>query len=200
MFLVSSIAQGTPKEIESDYQRLKQILINILRNSTKFTFKGYIQIGVRPAMMRAMKGNKVLTNMPAVQFIIYDTGIGISEENQQGMFKLFGKVQQKNKSINKEGIGLGLYITKNLMTELGGLITLDSTDGEGHYTQFTLTLPLKRNMTFTQEEIKDLEQKGVKVPAELIADGLQPEDEETGVQRITLLLDTLPDVYFDVLP
>ena len=42
VFLVKSVAKHVPLVIESDYQRLKQILINILRNSTKFTFKGYI--------------------------------------------------------------------------------------------------------------------------------------------------------------
>jgi K+-sensing histidine kinase KdpD len=52
--------------------------------------------------------------MEAVSFEVYDTGIGVSLENQESLFKLFGKVMQKNKNINKEGIGLGLYITKNI--------------------------------------------------------------------------------------
>ena len=73
---------------------------------------------------------------------MYDTGIGISKANQESLFKLFGKVMQTNKSINKEGIGLGLYITKNLAIELGGKITVDST--EGVYTRFVLTLPVKQ--------------------------------------------------------
>ena len=55
VFLVKSVADDVPKVIESDYQRLKQILINILRNSTKFTFKGYIQVSVRPAKIRVHK-------------------------------------------------------------------------------------------------------------------------------------------------
>ena len=48
---------------------------------------------------------------------------------------------QKNKSINKEGIGLGLYITKNLVDELSGLIEVDSR--EGFFTKFTITLPVQ---------------------------------------------------------
>lgn len=52
--------------------------------------------------------------MESVTFEVYDTGIGISLQNQESLFKLFGKVMQKNKSVNKEGIGLGLYITQNL--------------------------------------------------------------------------------------
>ena len=72
-----------------------------------------------------MKG-RTIAIMDAVRFEIFDTGIGISEQNLANMFKLFGKVSQKNKSINKEGIGLGLYITKQLVAELGGIIELDS--------------------------------------------------------------------------
>ena len=60
------------------------------------------------------------------------------------MFQLFGKVMQKNKSINKEGIGLGLYITKNLVAGLGGVISLESI--EGSYTKFTITLPVSRKI------------------------------------------------------
>jgi len=84
----------------------------------------------------------VIAYQDAVQFEVYDTGIGISKANQESLFKLFGKVMQTNKSINKEGIGLGLYITKNLAIELGGRITVDST--EGVYTRFVLTLPVKQ--------------------------------------------------------
>jgi len=42
VYLLESVTEDVPLEIESDYQRLKQIMINLLRNSTKFTFKGYI--------------------------------------------------------------------------------------------------------------------------------------------------------------
>lgn len=48
----------------------------------------------------------------AVEFEFFDTGIGIPEQSQANMFQLFGKVNQKNKSINKQGVGLGLFITK----------------------------------------------------------------------------------------
>lgn len=66
------------------------------------------------------------------------------------MFKLFGKVTQKNKSINKEGIGLGLYITKQLVTELGGLITLQSK--EGFCTKFVITLPVSKKIIFSERQ------------------------------------------------
>lgn len=78
--------------------------------------------------------------MESVTFEVYDTGIGISLQNQESLFKLFGKVMQKNKSVNKEGIGLGLYITQNLAIQLGGMIGIDSQ--EGVYTRFFVTLPV----------------------------------------------------------
>ena len=114
-------------------------MINILRNSTKFTFKGYIQISARPEKILVHKQGVQIAIIDAVQFELFDTGIGIDELNQCNMFKLFGKVKQKNKSINRDGVGLGLYITKNLVAELGGIIELDSK--EGFFTKFTITLP-----------------------------------------------------------
>ena len=68
---------------------------------------------------------------------------------------------QKNKSINKEGIGLGLYITKNLVEELGGRITVDSQ--EGVYTRFVATFPEKKTFEISQKKRKLLQKKGVAV-------------------------------------
>lgn len=112
--LICNVNADVPPSIVSDYQRLKQILINLMRNSTKFTFSGYIMLKVYLSRLGYKRGNTLIGVQEAVSFEIYDTGIGVSVENQQSLFKLFGKVLQKNKSINKEGIGLGLYITKNL--------------------------------------------------------------------------------------
>ena len=63
-----------------------------MRNSTKFTFKGYIQLKAKPAKIRAKKEDTVVSIIDAIQFEIYDTGIGINEENQANLFQLFAKV------------------------------------------------------------------------------------------------------------
>lgn len=76
----------------------------------------------------------------AVTFEVHDTGVGISLEGQQSLFKLFGRAIHKNKAINKEGIGLGLYITKNLAIQLKG--TIDYSTEEGSFTKFIVTLPI----------------------------------------------------------
>jgi signal transduction histidine kinase len=138
--LICNVNSDVPPSITSDYQRLKQILINLMRNSTKFTFSGYIMLKVYLSRFGYRRGNALIGVQEAVSFEIYDTGIGVSVENQQSLFKLFGKVLQKNKSINKEGIGLGLFITKNLAIQLGG--TIEFASEEGSYTKFVVTLPI----------------------------------------------------------
>lgn len=103
------------------------------------------------------KDDKILAIKNAVEFEVYDTGIGISKDNQENLFKIFGKVMQKNKSINKEGIGLGLYITRNLAIELGGTISVSSE--EGVYTSFVVTLPIIQDLK------EGLEQCQARIPA-----------------------------------
>jgi signal transduction histidine kinase len=78
--------------MSSDYQRLKQILINLLRNSTKFTFSGYIMLKVYMSRIGLRVGTDLVGVQEAVTFEVFDTGIGISQENQESLFKLFGKV------------------------------------------------------------------------------------------------------------
>ena len=56
-------------------------MINLLRNSTKFTFNGYIKMSLRKSKLALVKKNVILTVIDAVVIEVYDTGIGISEEN-----------------------------------------------------------------------------------------------------------------------
>jgi len=113
-----------------------------MRNATKFTFKGFIQLRLRCAKVVIVQKEVPVGFQDAVQFEVYDTGIGISEANMECLFKLFGKVLQRDKSVNKEGIGLGLYITKQLAIQMGGTITVNSK--EGRFTRFIVTVPVKQ--------------------------------------------------------
>lgn len=197
VFLVKSVATDAPQIIMTDYQRLKQVLINLLRNSTKFTFKGYIQVNVQKAYMKASKKGTILTLVNAVKFEVYDTGIGISDENQASMFKLFGKVMQKNKNINKEGIGLGLYITKNLVEELGGLISVASK--EGVFTNFWFVLPLVQDTPLTRRHVEWMQRQGFKVdlPPEPEAGTEQTEAAEPDAEEGVMNLDEVSDVEYE---
>lgn len=76
-----------PENFRTDEQRLKQILFNILRNSIKFTFQGFIKFTVSHYI------EKIRGEMKrAIQFEIYDTGLGIDQQGMSSLFKLFGKM------------------------------------------------------------------------------------------------------------
>lgn len=133
--------------------------------------------------MKAKKKDTLIATIDAVQFEIFDTGIGINEENQANLFKLFGKVLQKNKQINKEGVGLGLYITKKLVDELGGIIEPESK--EGFFTKFTITLPIQRHVTISLKHLRKLEEKGIQFDPKII----RRSDRTSNINNIALWSD-----------
>jgi CheY-like chemotaxis protein/signal transduction histidine kinase/CHASE3 domain sensor protein len=126
--LSMSTEPGTPEHIETDPQRLGQILKNLLSNALKFTEKGGVSMNVFPA---ADGG---------VSFAVRDTGVGIQPNQQEVIFEAF---RQADGSIHRKfgGTGLGLSISKDLARLLGGAITVKSALGDGSV--FTLTLPLR---------------------------------------------------------
>ncbi|HSS52251.1 MAG TPA: ATP-binding protein [Thermoanaerobaculia bacterium] len=116
-------------EIETDRQKVKQIVINLLSNALKFTPAG--SVGIR-----------LEHHSPAgeISIAVSDTGIGIAEENQKTIFEAF---EQANSSYARRqgGTGLGLTICRRLASLLDGRIALASRLGEG--STFTLYLPAK---------------------------------------------------------
>jgi CheY-like chemotaxis protein/CHASE3 domain sensor protein len=125
----TAIEPGTPQRIESDAQRVGQILNNLLSNALKFTAAGEVSVQVAPA------GDGLL------EFAVRDSGIGIAEHQQEIIFEAF---RQADGSTHRKygGTGLGLSISRDLARLLGGDITVRSTPGEGSV--FTLTLPVAR--------------------------------------------------------
>ncbi|MBB4797451.1 CheY-like chemotaxis protein/CHASE3 domain sensor protein [Brevundimonas bullata] len=112
--------------LETDRQRLEQILKNLLSNAFKFTEKGKVTLSVSAV------------GSDEVAFAVSDTGIGIAPEQQKGVFEAF---QQADGTISRRygGTGLGLSISRELARLLGGRIRLESRVGEGSV--FTLILP-----------------------------------------------------------
>ncbi len=108
-----------PKTIYSDPVRLKQILINLCSNAIKFTDSGRISINVscNPKEQK-------------IRFDVSDTGIGLTLEQQEKLFKQFS---QADSSTTREygGTGLGLYLSRQLAENLGGTITVDSILNKG---------------------------------------------------------------------
>ena len=121
------IADDCPTAIETDRQRLEQVLKNLLSNAFKFTEAGSVRLDI------GMVGEDHLA------LAVKDTGIGISPAHQESIFEAFRQADGTT-SRKYGGTGLGLSISRELARLLGGAITLQSSPGEG--STFTITIPL----------------------------------------------------------
>jgi two-component system sensor histidine kinase EvgS len=115
-----------------DPMRFKQILSNLISNAIKFTEQGQIKIslqtedGAAPQQLR-------------VHVTIHDSGIGISQEDQQRLFEPFAQVDNSGQ-LARTGAGLGLVICRSLCEMMGGTLSLDSQPGHGTRIDMTLDL------------------------------------------------------------
>jgi CheY-like chemotaxis protein/signal transduction histidine kinase/CHASE3 domain sensor protein len=123
-----TVDPGTPERIDTDPQRLGQILKNLLSNALKFTERGSIALRV----CAAPEGQ--------VAFAVQDSGVGIPPAQQEIIFEAF---RQADGSTHRKygGTGLGLSISRDLARVLGGDVTVQSEVGKGSI--FTLRLPLR---------------------------------------------------------
>ncbi|WP_414931165.1 ATP-binding protein [Vibrio europaeus] len=122
-----------PTALIGDFERISQILINLVGNAIKFTSHGEV-------IVKAKWENENLL------FAVSDTGIGISEESQTQLFTPFVQADRTAKR-NFEGTGLGLAICKNLVELMSGEISLSSEIGKG--STFEVLLPLKETAEWT---------------------------------------------------
>ncbi|CAI2365961.1 unnamed protein product [Moneuplotes crassus] len=132
--------------IHSDKARLKQIILNLVSNSYKFTFRGYIKIECKIVE----KLEKLF-----VQFKVRDTGMGISEEQQEKLFKLFSMVSD-TKGLNPNGTGIGLTVSKRYVEAIGGEIHLHSALRKG--TDVIFTIPIDDESEFIPNNIQNNEE------------------------------------------
>ncbi|MBV1928736.1 MAG: transporter substrate-binding domain-containing protein [Gammaproteobacteria bacterium] len=129
--LVIHIDPKIPTSLQMDEARLRQVLLNLLGNAVKFTDQGIIRLQVFAENEDEIRSKVDLT------INIEDTGIGISEDQQQHIFKEFTQSEgQDNKSYG--GTGLGLSISKRLIEMMDGSLSLSSTLGQG--SMFTVKL------------------------------------------------------------
>ncbi len=121
---IVEIDKSLPEYILLDEIRLRQILVNLVSNAIKFTEKGFVKLKVKLENF-----NEAYSSLD-VSFEIEDTGIGIAEEDKEGIFEAF--TQGRNQDHSKYGgTGLGLSITKKLVFLLNGKIELESKKGIG---------------------------------------------------------------------
>ncbi len=138
------IAPDVPQIFSGDPDRVRQILVNLVGNSIKFTHKGSIVVDV------ARDADTAETDPFQLHLIVRDSGIGIAPSKQQIIFKAFSQVDG---STTREygGTGLGLTITKRLVEMMGGKIWVQSQLGEGSTFHFTLKLAPPAQGTSTRD-------------------------------------------------
>ncbi|MDN3610952.1 two-component sensor histidine kinase BarA [Vibrio ostreicida] len=129
--LTLKVDSKIPYGLIGDPSRIQQVLTNLVGNSIKFTERGNIDISVE---LRSKKEDVV-----ELQFMVRDTGIGISERQQAQLFQAFS---QADASISRRygGTGLGLVITQKLVGQMGGEISLTSRLHQGSTFWFNLRL------------------------------------------------------------
>ena len=134
---VAPIAEPAPIYLGDD-ERVRQIIVNLLSNSVKFTAPGG-KVGVELAATESPdKAARLQPNRTYVSFRISDTGSGIAEEKLQSIFDPFVQAESGH-SRTREGSGLGLTISRRLARLMGGDLTVNSELGKG--STFTLWLP-----------------------------------------------------------
>jgi signal transduction histidine kinase/DNA-binding response OmpR family regulator len=121
--------------VESDAEKLKQVLMNLISNAIKFTkAKGMVNVSIKKIRQKE--------DSLSVRFLVDDTGIGISEEQQSKVFYAFTQADNSNTRAYG-GIGLGLTISNAWVQMLGGQLQLESIEKEGSQLSFVLNLNQK---------------------------------------------------------
>lgn len=126
-----SLSPNVPSVLVGDYQRLKQILMNLIGNAIKFTSSGGVTVSVSK--------EESLGNEAKLRFSVKDTGIGISREKVQFLFQPFYQLDNFM-TRTSEGTGLGLAICKRLVKLMEGDIWLELNDDPGATFVFTVVM------------------------------------------------------------
>ncbi len=116
------IAPDVPPDLTGDPIRLGQVLINLVGNAIKFTEHGEVRVDVSV--------ESVTNDRAGLRFSIRDTGIGIALDQQEGLFQEFQQAHTSGRRLYG-GTGLGLAVSKSIVTLMGGTIGLKSMPGEG---------------------------------------------------------------------
>ena len=133
--LKADIESGIHCRVSGDEERLKQILVNLLENASKYTQDGG-KISVR---LRELKKNDL--QVGTYQFTVEDNGVGMKKEYLEHIYEPFSRADDSRTSKTK-GTGLGMTIVKNLVTMMGGSIQVESQYGKG--TRFEVIICLNK--------------------------------------------------------
>jgi len=143
--LTVTISNQVPAKVYCDSNRLGQVLYNLLTNAIKFTERGEIIVEVDRDTISpgALAGNGETKDSFYLFFTIRDTGIGISQEEQQAMFDRFAQANGLGSS-SDERAGWGLVISKHIVELMGGTIGIESEPERG--SKFWFSLPIREEI------------------------------------------------------
>ncbi len=171
-----------PERITTDPTRLRQVLINLVGNAIKFTDRGFVRLVVR--LLAPSESQP--TTKPLLQFEVIDSGIGMSE---QQLGRLFQPFTQADASTARRygGTGLGLTISKRLVTMLGGNIEVASTPGQGSTFRVTVGVGDLQGVP--------LRETGASIPREMTPSSARNPGDPGGIQLSAhvLLAEDSPD-------
>ncbi|MDE7415729.1 MAG: PAS domain-containing protein [Lachnospiraceae bacterium] len=138
-----NVAQEIPDKVIGDELRLTQVLNNLVSNAVKFTEQGYVGIEISL--------NTRINDEIELFFMVVDTGIGLSPEDKDKLFKSFS---QADASITRKygGTGLGLAITKELVNMMHGKVWADGEKGKGSTFSFTVRLKTEQAQDSAEQE------------------------------------------------
>lgn len=147
-----------PDAIIGDRGHLSQVLINLVGNAIKYTEDGSVSLMVEPLDAPAEHQIKL-------EFSVTDTGVGIASEDIKNLFDPYQRVIDSD-SVFKEGVGLGLAISKSLVELMGGNLQVESTIGQGSRFYFELVFELADEGT-SSPEIDGTDLNNFRLPAGL---------------------------------
>jgi signal transduction histidine kinase/AmiR/NasT family two-component response regulator len=140
--------EALPQNVLGDFQRLKQVIVNLVGNAVKFTEKGEILVLAQSVIRKTAMGDTLYLHIS-----VRDTGIGIASEKSTQLFQAF--TQADNSTTRKYGgTGLGLAISRKLCHLMGGEVNVQSEEGKGSNFFFELPLrPAPEDSEAMQEEL-----------------------------------------------
>lgn len=141
--IIFEIDHNTGKNYLGDPLRISQILLNLISNAVKFTDKGEVALKIKTISSD--------NEHSVIRFEVSDTGIGMSKEHLQNLFKSYSQAS-KETSRKYGGTGLGLVISKQLVELMKGKIHVKSVLGEG--STFYIDIPLNNDNTITKRKYR----------------------------------------------
>ncbi|MBD3822721.1 MAG: response regulator, partial [Thiotrichales bacterium] len=179
LYLDLQIDPSLPIHRKGDAARLRQVLLNLINNASKFTEKG----GITLKISKSTRNNRMF-----VRFEVTDTGIGITAEQKQ---KLFNEYVQAESSINRKygGTGLGLLICQKIVDSMEGSIGVNSDIGKGTTFWFEIPLEIEAEAAAQNALGEQVSQEGMKKAKHLSI--LVAEDNQTNQMLIQAILKKL---------